>query len=209
MVGALGILMLLFLPESTKNLAVTGKRKKVLFAGLIAVFSLYGVFEIANTITGGNLLLRYQGETQGTLLGSKEVTVDHFVSGRMGIFEKDINLWFDHFFTGVGNGVSPYLRDLDKYPIAAHVELSRLLAENGLLGLLFSILFFLVIPIKSWRKNAHNSLRILLLTLTAIAVLTTFHAAMRTFVTPIFMILGTLKISEVRTSTNQLKVKSS
>jgi hypothetical protein len=202
MVGALGIFMLLFLPESTKNLVAKGNGNTGLFVGLIAVFSLYGIFEIVNTITGGNLLLRYQGETQGTLLGSKEVTADHFVSGRMGIFEKDINLWFDHFFTGVGNGVSPYLRDLDTNPVAAHVELSRLLAENGLLGFIFSILFFLVIPFESWRKNVDSSLRILLLTLTAIAVLTTFHAAMRTFVTPIFMILGTLKISEVKTNSN-------
>lgn len=205
-VGALGILMLLFLPESTKNLAATGNRNKTVFLGLIAVFLLYGVFEIANTITGGNLLLRYQGETQGTLLGSKEVTVDHFVSGRMGIFEKDFNLWLDHFFTGVGNGVSPYMRDLDKYPIAAHVELSRLLAENGFLGFLYSILFFVIIPYKSWRMNTNSPLRILLLTLMLIAILTTFHAAMRTFVTPIFIVLGTLKISALNTNTSKFKV---
>ena len=36
----------------------------------------------------------------------------------------------------------------------------------------------------------------ILLTLLVIAIITTFHAAMRTFVTPLFMIIGVLKIKE-------------
>jgi hypothetical protein len=204
-VGALGIFMLLILPESRKKGSALIAKNKSILVGVVMLFAIYCIFELTNSLTGGNLLLRYQGETAGTMLGTKEVTADHFVSGRLGIFEKDLNLWLNHFFTGVGCGVSPYLRDLGKHPIAAHVELSRLLAEHGILGFFFSLIFFVGIPLKCWRSNADNPHRIILITLMAIAILTTFHAAMRTFVTPLFMIIGCLKISESKIFPNKLK----
>ena len=195
MVAAVGILLLFFLPENSQNGRGVTRRNKSILTGIIAIFALYGVFEVVNSVTGGNLLLRYQGETQGTLLGSKEVTADHFVTGRLGIFEKDIDLWLKHYVTGVGCGVSKYLRDEVK-SVASHVELSRLLADHGLLGFIFAILFFIMVPLKSWQVNVNSSSKIILITLMVIAILTTFHAAMRTFVTPLLMILGSLKIIE-------------
>jgi hypothetical protein len=194
MVGALGILLILLLPEE-KNIIGKVKSKGSIIVGVVAIFSLYFVFEIANSITSGNLLLRYQGETNGTLLGTKEVTVDHFVTGRLGIMEQDIALWLKFPLTGVGLGVSQYLRDLDSMPVAAHVELSRLFADHGLLGLIFSYLFF-KIPKDNWMVNKNNSQRNILFVLIIIAAATTFHAAMRTFVTPLFIILGVLKIKD-------------
>jgi hypothetical protein len=198
MVGTLGILILLFLPENTHYGMVGGRGNKSILIGVIAIITLYGVFELANTVTGGNLLLRYQGETEGTLLGSKELTADQFVTGRLGIFEKDIDLWLNHIFTGVGCGSGRYMRDVDRVGVAAHVELSRLLAEHGLFGLIFALMLFILLPLKSWQINEDSGSRIISITLLAIAVLTTFHAAMRTFVTPLFMIIGSLKITESR-----------
>jgi hypothetical protein len=195
MVGALGMILLLFLPELKQvsaGIKYRVKSQKSLLFGIVAVVCLYGVFEAANAITGGNLLLRYQGETQGTLLGAKEVTADHFLTGRLGILEKDFALWLDYPITGVGIGVSPYLRD-SKNKIASHVEISRLFADNGLLGVVFSYMFF-IIPRKSWLINRNSAARNILYVLLVFAIATTFHAAMRTFVTPLFMILGVLKI---------------
>ena len=197
MVGALGILILLLYSEKSSVKSQNGFSSKTIIFGFISIFLLYGVFEIANNITGGNLLLRYQGETEGTLRGSKEVTADHFVTGRIGIFEKDVALWMDNFFSGVGCGSSRYLRDLDKVGVAPHVELSRLLAEHGLLGLCYAMLF-IFLPVKSWQDNKYKSGRIILLVLLLIAISTTFHAAMRTFVTPLFIILGSLSIKDER-----------
>jgi O-antigen ligase len=194
MVGAIGILLLLFLPENRRNGTEVERTNTSIRIGVVAILALYGVFEVANSLTGGNLLLRYQGQTAGTLLGTKEVTVDHFVTGRLGIFEKDVQLWQDNFISGVGCGVSKYMRE-EGESVAAHVELSRLLADHGLLGLAYSGIFF-AIPYYSYKKNRKSINRILLLTLLIIAILTTFHAAMRTFVTPLFMILGVLKIKE-------------
>jgi hypothetical protein len=198
LVGALGIILLLFLPQNRVSIQSrfgVRNKKKYFFIALLVVISLYFIFEIANNITGGNLLLRYQGETQGTLLGSKKVTADHFLSGRLGIFEKDFALFFKYPLTGVGLGVSQYLRDSSESKIAAHVEISRLFAEHGFLGILFSILFFLI-PYNSWQSNKKSIHRNVLFVLLVIAIATTFHAAMRTFVTPLFFILGVLKIKE-------------
>ena len=192
-VGVVGILMLFFISESSIN---GKKRSTSLMIGIIAIIALYAAFEIANDISGGNLLLRYKGETAGTLRGTKEVTIDHFVTGRLGIFEQDINLWKDFPFTGVGAGASRFLRDTERIGVPAHVELSRLLADHGILGIMYALFFFIKIPLKNFQLNEKSTHRVLLLALLVIAILSTFHAAMRTYVTPLFMILGVLKIKE-------------
>jgi O-antigen ligase len=201
MVGALGILILLFLRDSNKLTNNKVRTNKPLFIGIIALLSLYGVFEVANGITGGNLLLRYQGETAGTLSGSKEVTADHFVTGRLSILEQDIDLWIDNFITGVGVGSSRFLRNLERIGVSPHVELSRLLAEHGLLGFIYSCYFFILIPFQIYQFNQRNIQRAIMMAILTIAILTTFHAAMRTFVTPLFVILASLKIkSDLKTN---------
>jgi hypothetical protein len=156
--------------------------------GIIIVFVLFGSFNYANSLTNGNLLLRYQGETQGTLVGSKEKDLDNIVTGRLKILEEDLDLWFKYPIFGVGVGASTYLRDDVK--LASHVELSRLLADHGIFGLIYSILFFgMVFQYRSKVYSGNSILYILIL----FALLTTFHAAMRTFVTPLFVILGSLR----------------
>ena len=181
LVGLLGIFLITFL----------GKRS--IFKNAKAILILIGAFFIANKITNGNLLLRYQGETQGTLLGTKEKTANHIVSGRIGIFEKDMELFYKHPLTGVGLGVSKYLRDEDE-KAAAHVELSRLVADHGLLGLIYSWIFFgLLFTIYKRNKFKGNNI---LFILVFIALSTTFHAAMRTFLTPLFLISGSFNLEE-------------
>jgi hypothetical protein len=199
MVGAVGILVILFVPEIQKVKLKRINNSKKFILGIISLFLLYGVFEIANNITGGNLLLRYQGETAGTMRGTKEVTVDHFVTGRLGILEQDFNLWMQNFFTGVGVGASRFLRDLSRTGVAPHVEFSRLLADHGILGFIYAILFFFKVPFDAWNNNEKSKYRVLIMVLLLVAILTTFHAAMRTFVTPLFIIIGSLKIMENKT----------
>lgn len=193
LVAVIGIIILLFLPQLKPGLR-QGKIKNSFILVFFIGFLMYGVFEIANNATGGNLLLRYKGETAGTLNGSKEITVDHFVTGRLNIFEKDIDLWSENLFTGVGCGASKSMRE-DGKTVAAHVEFSRLLADHGIAGLFYALIFF-SLPYYSYKLNHNSTNRSILLVLLLIAVLTTFHAAMRTFITPLFMILGVLKIKD-------------
>jgi hypothetical protein len=196
MVGVLGIMILLFLPEANSLGRIPNKRinsnRRLLFS-LIALMSIYGTFEIANEITGGNLLLRYRGETQGTLLG-KEKTANQITSGRLDILEKDLDLFIKYPLTGVGCGISQYLRDEKNGKVAAHIELSRLFADHGLLGAINASLLFIALPLRVWRKNHNSPSRNILFVLLLIALATTFHAAMRTFLTPLLIILSVVRI---------------
>jgi hypothetical protein len=170
-------------------LVLTSKIKFTkIMIGVLIVFVLFGSFNYANSLTSGNLLLRYQGETQGTLVGNKEKDLNNIVTGRLNILEEDLDLWLKYPIFGAGVGASTYLRDDVK--VASHVELSRLLADHGIFGLIYSILFFgMFFQYRSKVYSGNSILYILII----FALLTTFHAAMRTFVTPLFVILGSLR----------------
>lgn len=189
LVGVFGILLLIFIPRSNQTSKLN---RNSIFMIIISIFLLFLTFQFANKLTNGNLLLRYQGETQGTLLGTKEKSADQFVTGRLGILEKDLGLWsknFQNLMLGVGCGSSPYLRDDNGIKVAAHVEFSRMLAEHGILGLIYLCCLF-PLPFIYWRQNLNQENRNILFILSLIALVTTFHAAMRTFVTPLFLIIG-------------------
>ena len=179
--------------------SVTGgsgsKRGKRLAIGAIAFFAAFILFQVANEITGGSLLLRYQGETRGTLAGSKEKTLDALTTGRLTVVQDDLQLWYDNFVFGVGCGASQFLRE-NTYGYAAHVEMSRLLAEHGFLGLVYFIMFVLIyFRARSGMSEAGKTIS---LALYMIAVLTTFHAAMRTYVPPLFYALSVVAIVDDR-----------
>lgn len=201
MVGAMGILLLIILNKKQSSNEIIPTNHKLL-VGIISLLVLYWAFVLADNISGGKLLLRYQGETQGTLLGNKEKTVDNIVTGRLGIFQQDIQLWLDNVITGVGVGASRFLRNSEKI-IAAHVEISRLLADHGLFGLFYAYYFFMHIPLYTWKRIRRINSEKITFILIVIAILTTFHAAMRTFLTPLFVIIGSLNV--VNTSSTQLK----
>lgn len=192
MVGAAGIVILLILDSLNRGGNSSGQFKKIIFVGFTSI-TIVLVFQVANSITDGKLLLRYQGETQGTLLGSKELNIDNFTTGRVGILEKDMDLFFRYPITGVGAGASMFLRDTER-SIASHVEFSRLFAEHGILGLLYAFLFF-TLPVRSYLVNRNSQFFNRTIVILLIAILTTFHAAMRTYVTPLFIVIGMLKIS--------------
>ena len=88
------------------------------------------------------------------------------------------------FFAGNGlNGISP------------HTEISRLLAEHGIFGLIIILIMFGLVY-RSYYINKSNSYRGILVCLGLIAIGTAMHSAMRTFITPIFFCLGTMRIIE-------------
>lgn len=188
-VAIIGVLILAY--SQLKKIRI--QRVVYLVIGLIG---LSVIFYVTNNLTGGQLLLRYQGETEGTLAGSKEKSADVFTSGRVSIFNEDIKLWSENPISGVGCGASRYIRFEDKV-VAAHIELSRLLAEHGILGLIYFIL--LVLHLFALRKaNKLSPYNSLLTSLYAIAILTTFHAAMRTYVTPMLILIASLNVIKIK-----------
>jgi hypothetical protein len=161
------------------------KSIKIVFLSvpLLLLLTLY-----ANTITNGNLLLRYQGETDGTIQGSREKDLNVITSGRADIFTGDIELFLDDPIWGVGVSGSRYERK-NNNGVVAHVELSRLLAEHGVLGLLvFLILVLGLLTLFVHRKKG----LVVLLIFSFLGFYTTFHAATRTFLSPLFVAMSYL-----------------
>jgi hypothetical protein len=194
MLGAvLGIIVVLFFLRKAplkerRKYGLPNIGKYVLPAILVAVVAYITVDEI----TGGMLSLRYQGETMGTLAGSKEKSINTVTTGRFEIFEGDISLWVDHFFLGVGAGASRFLRETMTGTVA-HVELSRLLAEHGVLGFIY-FLILCRLGIQLFKSSPNPLIRGILMALFLVAMYTSFHAAMRTFVTPALIGLSLLSI---------------
>ena len=160
---------------------------------LIALTILVAAFGIIQIISSGNIVLRYLGETEGTLAGDKIKTINTVTTGRFNIFLADLNLWYEHFIFGVGAGGSKFLRGNNLSGIAPHIEVSRILAEHGLFGLIF-IVILIALGIKIYKSNSGDVHRAILLSLFFIGIASTMHSSLRTFVTPVFISLSTVSI---------------
>jgi hypothetical protein len=189
LIPLLGMAVLFFF-RNRQQLRVS--RGRVLFGSIVALLGLYFIFQVTNQITDGNLLLRYTGETQGTQLGTKEKTADVIVSGRFTIMQEDLDLWTQYPMLGVGAASSRYLRDRTRF-VSPHIEFSRLLAEHGLMGLLYFLLLLAVFR-KAYSGLSPQVNKGLFIALFTFALFTTFHAAMRTYVSPALFILASLLV---------------
>ena len=193
--GAFGITLVLMYEAGMQYYSWRMKRLLINLVKIVPLVILFILlFQYADRITEGKLTLRYQGETPGTLAGSKAKTLNVFTSNRLNVFKDDLSLWKDHPILGVGVGASLYLRENTRR-VSPHVELSRLLSEHGLFGLIF-FLILSVLGYKVFRRAARVSSGPILLALFIIALFTTFHSAMRTFISPLLIGLSMLTISE-------------
>ncbi|MCU0448295.1 MAG: hypothetical protein MUC97_00430 [Bernardetiaceae bacterium] len=163
------------------------------FYVIIGAVAVAAVFLYANSLTGGQLWLRYQGENSRTISGRDEKNLTIITSGRIDIFEGDLAIWAQHPVMGCGVGASPPLREGVANGLLAHVEASRLLAEHGLFGLAYLALLA-VAGFRILIKKQDPATQMLLLTFYGLAIYTTFHAAMRTFVSPLLIGLSYVTI---------------
>jgi hypothetical protein len=163
------------------------------------IFLGFFAFETANEITGGNLKLRYQGETAGTLVGAKEKDLNALTTNRYNIFKEDLELWQEYPITGVGVGASRHMRNITE-GIIAHVELSRMLSEHGILGMFY---FLLLIAVYFVYVNTTQQpvFKAIMTAFFVLALYSTFHAATRTYVTPLLMSLCVLRFKPDATDT--------
>jgi len=208
--GFFGILVVMFYLaklsiKERRRLKMPNFKKYILPLGILLLI----VIIAANALTGGLLLLRYMGETQGTLAGSADKNLNKITTNRSDIFLEDVDLFMDHSLLGVGVGASTYLRNEYK-GYAPHVELSRLIAEHGILGLLIFTLFIVLFFIN--KAQAPESIsKGIILAMFLIGLLATFHSATRTYVTPLLMGISCVNIISERkkSSKNSKKEKKS
>ena len=194
--GVYGGLLAIFLVYVIDLFKKNHSRSRLFFRGSLSILFLILLFVAANNITGGNLLLRYQGETAGTLNGTRDKDLNTLTSNRADIFEGDIDLFKNNIILGVGGGASKYIRTTQKN-VLTHVELSRTLAEHGLLGLIIVILlFYLVYNVVV--RNLHLDYGGILIAFAVLSLYTTFHAATRTFVSPLLIGISVMILQEKR-----------
>jgi hypothetical protein len=200
LVGILAIILLILSPSGEGDTAEQKEKARNQFVknlGYLAMGAIFLVlaFFVVDGLTGGLLSLRYRGETEGTLSGTADKSLNKVTSGRSDVVEYDLQIWEKYPVFGGGAGSSMYLRlPMEGVLIAPHVELSRLLAEQGVFGLVFFILIlFLGLMIWLRRKIVPDS--DLLMALYFIGLTTSFHAAMRTFVTPFFIAISALALA--------------
>jgi hypothetical protein len=195
MTGFLGVFIVIYYLRSASKSQINKYRLAQIGKYLLPAFLIIGsAFFLVNRLTNGMLLLRYQGETSGTFAGTKDKDLNTITSGRLDIFVGDFELWLDHPVFGVGVGASRYMRDKMK-GVVAHVEVSRLISEHGLLG----IVYFLILLFYGWkllRTHPNPSILGILVAFFAVGLFTSFHAAMRTFVSPLMIGLSMLTITD-------------
>jgi hypothetical protein len=193
----LGILVFLFfLAKSSSEQIVQYKLPKIGIFIIPSLIFIVTAFYIANEITDGILLLRYQGETIGTMAGNKEKDFNTFTTGRLDILLGDLDLWFDNIIFGVGAGASIYLRQT-MIEAAAHIELSRLLAEHGVFGL-FNFILLCYVGFSNFSNQKNPMIKGLLLACFIFGIYTSFHAAMRTFISPMMIGISLLYVFQLK-----------
>jgi hypothetical protein len=198
--GVLGILLLVYNQWFLKNNKNVLSRISKLF--LLGIPLIIFTFLITNDITQGKLLQRYQGETAGTLAGVKEKTLNNVTTGRSDIFLGDVAIFLNHPIFGVGVNESRYYRNYAE-GVVAHVELSRLLSEHGILGLIIFLYLIFILAIKMKYLRTKYSILVILFIL---GLYTTFHAATRTFMSPLIMAMACIPMKSIQKSKKQIEL---
>lgn len=190
MAAAIGV-VITFLPVALSSLRAFFRFAFVLFifGGLSAA-----IFLKVNELTKNQLLLRYKGETIGTLAGDKKRTLNTITSGRVNIATADWEIFKGNVVFGAGPGMSKDLRP--RYgvrAIASHTEYTRLLSEHGMGGAIV-ICILLLFPFWWVHKQKRLFWRAVSSALFAFALLTALHSAMRTNTTIVCYVLAAIPV---------------
>ena len=145
------------------------RRRALPVAILVAVVVFGVVFPSLQEFTGGKF---------------KERITDTHMSGREDLMLRDLHLWEQNTMLGVGPGMSGMNRVEQFKSTISHTEMTRLVAEHGMLGA-FAALVLLVMGINSLRDAPKGVPRVLAACFVTWSVLFMVHAAMR-LVAPAF-----------------------
>jgi hypothetical protein len=126
-------------------------------------------------ITNGVINKRYG---LGNITYREKLVLD--LTGRTELYDIDLLIFTDNLFTGVGPGQANQIRVDYGYAAsaAAHTELSRMLAEHGIPGLI-SLIIMLCCPIYCFNSTNNKSTKSLKLFFSCLVLLTMLHSAMR------------------------------
>lgn len=151
------------------------------------------IFTYSSLQTDGMIDKRYSGQDgRGREKSSK-------FSGREKLVESELMMFIENPILGVGVGVNKqYREELTGVESASHNEISRMLAEHGLFGII-NMLILLITPLIIYFQNKQN---IFVLSFYLFWLLTINHASMRLAAPAFIYALSLLNVSFV-----DLKIK--
>lgn len=180
--GCLMIMLLVGLLYFRLNKA--GK-SKMLVVFIFTVLASLSVWIYSSYQTSGMIDKRYAN--QDALGREKESKL----SGREELIKTEIQMFIDHPFLGIGVGKNKeYRQELTGIDLATHNEITRMLAEHGILGVINLLILFIVPLFLSLDNKNH----IFLFCFFAFWLLTINHAAMRLAAPAFIYALTLLKV---------------
>lgn len=182
---------------------IVNRKTFIRYSAIMIVFAALGVFVFnkVDELTGHKLTQRYSGETIATISGEQEKTWNKVTSGRTTLINADWNIFKQYFLFGVGPGGAKDLRTRYGAPpdSAAHTEVTRLMSEHGIGGLLAGVVL-LLFPIFWLRKQRYRLWMGISAALFCMALLTSMHSAMRTNTTIVCYVLASIPVYIRRTN---------
>ncbi len=142
--------------KKTRNRIITSFIVILLAANFVALPALV-------KFTGGAILARFK---------------DTSATGRESIFQDDINVFLKHPLLGVGPGEAKFSREKYGEVIASHSEISRLLGEHGMLGVI-SLMLLIIMGFSASKKSKHPTAKALVSSMIVWTLLNMLTAAMR------------------------------
>ncbi len=178
------LMILIFVFFIYINSKYKGKVKLNYFLIIFAIVTM-AVWSYTSFITGGLIDKRYTGKNaQGIEKKDK-------FSGRGEIAEQELNWFLENPFFGIGVGKgTDYRTEKYGFVYASHDEITRLLAEHGIFGII-ALLILIATPLFYYMGNKQN---IFLFCFLIYFLLTINHSAMRTASPSFVYALALLKI---------------
>jgi hypothetical protein len=140
---------------------------------VVAGIFLLGVWLYTSDITGGMIYNRYTGRN------ASGIKKEDATAGRLKIVTTQLESFQNAPLLGIGVGNGKYKRELEsnKVTAASHNEVTRLIEEHGLIGLIM-ILMLIIIPVNHFFK-VNRFQRFIVVPFLVFWFLTVNHSAMR------------------------------
>ncbi len=164
LICAAAFLVILYYKQSNQE------RSRLRFKLLLLGGILFGAWAFTTLQTSGLIVNRYTNrDAAGRIKGD-------ITTGRAELFEEELSGFYYNPVLGIGVGKGKEFREEELgIEVATHNEISRLLAEHGMLGLV-AILILIFVPLLFWLKFKNNYYFLAFL---AFWFLTVNHSAMR------------------------------
>ncbi|MBO6631552.1 MAG: O-antigen ligase family protein, partial [Psychroserpens sp.] len=125
------------------------KKNEIIALGALFIVSMVSVWIISSKQTDGYIDLRYANKDH---LGREKGDI---TTGRKKLFQEELEGFISNPFFGIGSSRAKDQRiEVEGQGVTSHSEISRLLAEHGLLGvMIIVILLFKPIDLRSWNRR--------------------------------------------------------